>query len=114
MKPAISTTHLVAAGVIAGAFAIGFLSGPALAEPQRDASEFAFDYKPSELSSTAKARQMLARLQREARRYCGDTRPMSLAERQIVKACADETVAKAVASLNSATVAEAYRSRAGG
>src|SRR5574339_456022 len=87
MKIALSATHLIAAGVIATAFAIGFLSGPAFAgEPQADADqfEFRFDFDRSELGSAESAKLMLDRLERKVRRHCDDGGRKSVAERPAV------------------------------
>ena len=117
MKTMISTTHLIAVGVIAGAFAVGFFSGPALAgEPQANAArfEFKFDFKPDELTSTPMAKKMLVRLEHKVRAYCGDNQKMSLAQRELVRACVNRTMSNSIAKFGSATVAEAYKSRAEG
>ena len=116
MKTTLSTIHLIAAGLIAGAFAIGFVSGPALAsEPQIvEPFEFKFDYSASELANTEGAKQMLIRLERQIARECGVHERKPVAERKLVKACVDETMSKAVERFGSSTLAEAYRSRTGG
>ena len=118
MKTVLSATHLIAAGVIAGAFTVGFLSGPAFAsEPQADADlfQFKFQYEPSELTNSDSARKMLARLERQVSRECGgDETRIPMTERRRVKACVDVTMGKAIEGFGSATLAEAYRSRTGG
>ena len=121
MKTMISTTHLIAVAVIAGAFAIGFFSGPALAgEPAAGATQFKFKFhfSPDELTSTPMAKKMLIRLERKVRDYCGANPKMPRAqrefEREMVGKCVSETMSKTIAKFGSATVAEAYKSRAEG
>jgi UrcA family protein len=121
MKTMISTTHMIAAAVIAGAFAIGFLSGPALAdEPVNGATQFKFKFhfSPDELTSAPMAKKMLIRLERKVRDYCGDNRKTTHVqrefEREFVRACVSETMSSTITKFGSATVAEAYKSRAEG
>jgi UrcA family protein len=117
MKTVVSATHLIAAGVIAGAFAIGFLSGPALAEEQAQADEFQFkfQYEPSELTNSASAKKLLMRLERQVANECGaDEGRKPLPERKLARACVDRTMSKAIEGFGSSTVAEAYKSRTGG
>jgi UrcA family protein len=113
MKTVPSATHLIAAGVVAGAFVVGFLSGPALAvEPQVQDFQFKFEFTQSELASVDGAKQMLARLERKVRRHCDDT-GRSLPQ-SYVGECIDRTMSKAVANFGSAALAEAYKTRTGG
>jgi UrcA family protein len=116
MKTVPSATHLIAAGVIAGAFVVGFLSGPALAgePPSAEAFKFDFESAPSELANSQSARGMLARLERNVQRQCGAYDRMPVADRKLIKACIDETMSNAVATFGSATLAEAYKTRTGG
>jgi UrcA family protein len=116
MKTTISATHAVAAGVIAGAFALGFLSGPALAaEPQAEDEkfEFKFEYDAAELGNPANAKQMLKRLERKVSAQCAKGK-LSPSENRLVRMCIDQTMANAVENFGSAALAEAYKSRAGG
>ncbi len=113
----ISTTHLIAAAVIGGAFAAGFFSGPALAEePEQTATpfEFHFSYRSDELASLPKTEKMLKRLESRVRDHCGGDRKMSLAERELVSACVDATMRNSVTKFGSEAVAQAYRQRADG
>ena len=113
MKTALLATHLVAAG----AFAVGFLSGPALAaEPQAEADkfEFKFHYEPSELQSSDGARKLLGRLESQIARRCGAGPRMPLTERHRVTDCIEDTMSKAIAGFGSSTVAEVYKTRTGG
>jgi len=117
MKTVLSATHLIAAGVIAGAFTVGFLAGPALAaEPQAEADvfQFKFQYEPEELQSSDGAKKLLGRLESQVARRCGAGPRMPLTERRLVKDCVEETMTKAVNGFGSSAVAEAYRSRTGG
>lgn len=113
----ISTTNLIAVAVIGGAFATGFFSGPALAgEPEQDVAtfEFKFDYNPEELNSTPRAQKLLSRLERRVRAHCGGDRKMTLAEREFVAVCVDQTMQQSISKFGSDAVAQAYRSRAEG
>lgn len=118
MKSIVSTTNLIACAVIAGAFTTGFLTGPAMADPQHDAKQpfkFQFVYDAAEMTSVDKAEKLLVRLRQDVRSYCGGDRKMSLDERRFVDACIDETMADTVNKFGSATVAQAYgKSRADG
>ncbi|MDP3736844.1 MAG: UrcA family protein [Hyphomonadaceae bacterium] len=113
-----STTHLIAAAVIAGAFTAGYLTGPAFAEQSQatEARPFDFDfvYAPEELSSTPKAEKLLKRLERKVRAECGGNRKMSVNEHAFVQACINETMQNSIAKFGSETVAQAYRTRADG
>jgi hypothetical protein len=60
------------------------------------------------------AKKMLVRLERRVRDYCGDDQKMPLAQREFVRACINETMSNSIAKFGSATVAEAYKSRAEG
>ena len=113
----ISTTNLIAVAVIGGAFAAGFFSGPALAgEPEQDADafEFRFNYEPEELNSMPKAQKLLTRLERRVRAHCGGDLKMSLAERELVSECINQTMQQAISKFGSDAVAQAYRLRATG
>lgn len=113
-----STTHLIAAAVIAGAFATGYISGPAFADEsavtQANPFDFDFHYAPDELQSTPKAEKMLKRLERKVRGECGGNRKMTVNEREFVRACVNETMKNSIAKFGSETVAQAYRTRADG
>ncbi len=115
MTRLLNATHLIAIALIAGAFGLGFMSGPAMAdEPEVRPDQpfaFQFDYGPDELVSAPKAEQLLSRLQHQVSRQCGGNLKMSLNERKFVDACIDRTMSAAVARLGSETVAQAYKSR---
>jgi UrcA family protein len=117
MKTMLSTTNLIAAAVIGGAFAVGYLTGPAFAElpeQEREPFEFRFTFNPDELTSTPKAEKLLNRLESRVRSYCGANLRMSLAERADALACVNETMTNSVAKFGSEAVAQAYRMRADG
>jgi len=117
MKTALSTTHLIAAAVIAGAFGIGFFSGPAFADqPGKQSAqfEFRFAYSPSELTAAPQASKLLNRLEHAVRRECGGNRKMSINERKTVDECIDRTMKASVPRFGSEAVAQAYKSRAAG
>ena len=110
-----TSTNLIACAVIAGAFAVGFASGPAFAQPDREAPfEFHFSYSPSELASVPQAEALLSRLEQDVRRYCGGNRKMSIDERQFVDTCIDTTMKDSIAKFGSPAVAQAFQSRAEG
>jgi len=110
-----SSTSLIACAVISGAFTVGFISGPALAQPDRDAPfEFQFNYSPNELTSASDAQSLLVRLEQDVTRYCGGGRKMSLDERRFVDTCIDKTMKDSVARFASSTLAQAFQSRADG
>ncbi|MEZ6028252.1 MAG: UrcA family protein [Hyphomonadaceae bacterium] len=110
-----ASTNLIACTVIAGAFAVGFASGPAFAQT-KDRVPFAFEftYAPGDLNSLPKADSLLSRLEQDVRRYCGGNRKMSIDERRYVDACIDKTMQESIAKFGSATLAQAYNSRADG
>ncbi len=113
MKTALSATHLIAAGVIAA----GFLSGPALAvEPQAPIGkfQFKFHYEPSELSSSEGAKKLLKRLEAQVERRCSGDAVVPQTQRNLVRDCIEDTMAKAIVGFGSSIVAEAYKARTGG
>ena len=117
MKTALSTTNLIAAAVIGGAFAAGYFSGPAFAgEPEERTIPFAFDFAftPDELTSTAKAEDLVSRLERRVRVHCGANLKMPVAQRAEAMACVEETMKASISKFGSEAVAQAYRSRAAG
>lgn len=115
MKTMISATNLIACAIVAGAFTVGFLSGPALAqEHETTPFDFDFTFKASELSNAPQAEKMLVRLESAVKRECGANGKMSYAERKLVETCINTTMRASIAKFNSATVAQAYQSRADG
>src|SRR5690606_29030535 len=72
-----STTNLIACAVIAGAFTVGFVSGPAFAE-QDAPFKFEFNYSPNELTSVPQAEALLIRLEQDVRRHCQSNARMTL------------------------------------
>ena len=113
MKTALLATHLIAAG----AFAVGFLSGPALAaEPQAEADklDFKFYYEPSELSNSEGAKKLLTRLEAQVERRCSGDAVVTQTQRSLVRDCIEDTMSKAIAGFGSSTVAEVYKTRTGG
>jgi len=107
-----TSTHLIAIALIAGAFGLGFMSGPATAEPlpPEEPFTFKFEYSPAELATMPKAEQLLARMHQQARRQCGGNLKMTLDEKKFVDACITKTVGDAVARLGNENVAQAYKS----
>ena len=118
MKTASSTTSLIACAVIAGAFAVGFATGPAFAQEtasfETESFKFQFAYQPSELTAAPSAEKLLVRLQQDVRNHCGGNRKMSLDERSHVNACITATMKESISKFGSATLAQAYETRAGG
>jgi len=118
MKTVLSTTNLIAAAVIGGAFAAGFVTGPAFAgEPEEQKGEpfaFEFSFTPSELTSMAKAEGLVTRLERRVRSYCGANLKQSVSERHDTLACVEETMKSSISKFGSEAVAQAYRTRAAG
>lgn len=117
MKTASSTTNLIACAVIAGAFVAGFASGPAFAQDasfQTETFKFHFAYKSEELTAAPAAEKLLVRLQQDVRSHCGGNRKMSLDERSRVNTCINQTMRESIGKFGSATVAQAYETRAGG
>lgn len=112
MKTVLSTTNLIVCAVIAGAFTVGFVTGPALAEEQpataKQPFEFHFGFEANEMTSLDKAEKLLVRLRQDVRGYCGGDRKMTLDERRFVNACIDQTMADTIGKFGSATVAQAY------
>ncbi len=110
-----ASTNLIACAVIAGAFTVGFVSGPALAEPGPDAPfAFQFTYSPTELTTVDQAGTLLVRLEQDVRRYCNGNRKMSVSERRLVNSCIETTMKDSIAKFDSQTVVQAYQSRAAG
>ena len=117
MKTVLSTTNLIAAAVIGGAFAAGYFTGPAFAgEPEQRTTPFAFDFAFSldELTSTAKAEDLVSRLERRVRAHCGANLKMPVAQREEAMACVEETMKTSISKFGSEAVAQAYKSRAAG
>jgi UrcA family protein len=117
MKTVLSTTNLIAAAVIGGAFAAGYFTGPAFAgQPEERTVPFAFDFafSPDELASTAKAEDLVSRLERRVRSHCGANLKMSVAQRKDATACVEETMKTSISKFGSEAVAQAYKSRAAG
>jgi UrcA family protein len=112
MKTAVSTTHILAAGVIAGAFTIGFMSGPAFAQSKGD-FKFDFAFEKSELETSDSAAKLLTRLESKVKRYCANLTTGSRL-RQKDDTCFKSTMDTTVAGLGSSMVAELYKSRAAG
>src|SRR5262245_65300725 len=111
MKTTVSTSHLVAAAVIGGAFAAGFFTGPAFAEQpaeKRDPFQFDFSFSPDELTSTPKAEKLLIRLESRVRDHCGANVRMTVTERKQAKECIGETMKNSISKFGSETVAQAY------
>ena len=117
MKTSSSTTSLIACAAIAGAVAAGFATGPAFAEEtsfRTEAFKFPFSYSKSELASAPSAAKLLIRLQQDVRAHCGGKRRMTLNEREHVTACINGTMRESIGKFGSATLAQAYETRAGG
>jgi methyltransferase-like protein len=120
MKTTSTTRLLLAAAVIAGAFATGFATGPAFADDQRKSEmipfDFSFFYAADELESTPKAEKMLKRLERKVRTHCARDYKMTISqrERELVQICIDETMKTSIAKFRSEAVAQAYKTRADG
>jgi UrcA family protein len=118
MKTASSTTGLIACAVIAGAFAVGFATGPAFAQEatsfETESFKFQFTYKASELTAAPSAEKLLVRLQQDVRDHCGGNRKMTLDERSRVNACINATMKESIGKFGSSTLAQAYETRAGG
>lgn len=116
MKTRISATQLLAVAIIGGAFSAGFFSGPAFAEQIQEVTPFKFEfrYSSAELTSTPKAEKLLKRLEGAVTRQCGGGRKLSLNEHRLVQGCVADTMKSTIATFGSETVAQAYRSRAGG
>ncbi len=108
-----STTNLIACAVIAGAFTVGFVSGPAFAE-QDAPFKFEFNYSPNELTSVPQAEALLIRLEQDVRRHCQSNARMTLEERRIARDCMDRTMKQSIDKFGSPTVAQAFNSRADG
>ncbi len=114
MKTATST-KLIACIVIAGAFAVGFVSGPAFADQAPGAPfKFQFSYSPNELTSAPRAEALLVRLEQSVRRHCSGTGRVPVDERRFVDACIDATMKASIAKFDSPAVAQAFQSRAAG
>ena len=111
-----SKTSLIASFAIAGAFAVGFASGPASAQdlPHHGPFEFKFGYDAAELGTLAGAQTLLVRLETAVSRYCGEDKMMTSKERADTQRCVDKTMRESVAKFGNPTVAQAYQSRADG
>ena len=118
MKTVLSTTNLIAAAVIGGAFAAGYFTGPAFAgEPEEQRTiPFAFDFafQPEELTSMGKAEALVTRLERRVRADCGANLKQPVSQRAKAMECVEETMKTSVSKFGSEAVAQAYRSRAAG
>jgi UrcA family protein len=115
MKTAISTTQFVAAAVIAGAFAVGFMSGPAFADNKKsDAFNFQFAYEPEEFATSDSAAKLLSRLEDKVTKFCAAKGATGTRLRSVDKNCIKTTMDQTVASFKSSTVAEVYKGRAAG
>jgi UrcA family protein len=113
MKSMISATHFVAAGIIAGAFTVGFISGPAFAQ-QAETFGFKFKYEQSELGSADSARKLLARLESQVTKFCKNEAQTGSRLKKADPACVTATMDQTVASFGSDTVAQVYKSRTNG
>jgi len=83
------------------------VSTQSAAEPMRAEARVAF--ADLNLASEAGAEALLARINVAARAVCGDRAgPMPLAERRAVRACMNEAVGQAVASIESPSLAYAH------
>ncbi len=109
-----SRTALIACVAIAGAFAAGFVSGPASAQKNPEPFNFQFKYSAEEMASLPQAQALLVRLERDVRSYCGSNRKMTLDERAHVDACITATMKDTVGKLGNPTLAQAFQSRADG
>jgi UrcA family protein len=111
MKSMISATHYVAAGVIAGAFTLGFISGPAFAQA---GEAFKFKFEQSELASVESATKLLTRLENQAKKFCKDQAETGTRLKKADPACITATMDQTVAGFKSDTVAQIYKSRTNG
>jgi UrcA family protein len=110
-----SSTNLIACAVIAGAFTVGFVSGPAFAEQERHVPfKFEFNFSPNELTSITQAEALLVRLERDVRRHCMGNGRMSLEERRFANECMVETMKGSIDKFGSPALAQAWNSRADG
>lgn len=115
MKTTSSTTNLIACAIIVSAVTAGFATGPAFGQPAgEEPFKFEFNYAPSELTSAPAAEKLLVRLEGDVRLFCGYNRKMTLDERKQVTACIDATMRESISKFGSATVAQAFQSRADG
>lgn len=117
MKTVLSTTNLIAAAVIGGAFAAGYFTAPAFAKPPEEKAvpfAFEFPFDREELTSTAKAEELISRLERRVRAECDANRKQPVVQRQKAMACVDATMRASISKFGSEAVAQAYRSRAAG
>lgn len=120
MKTTSTTRLLLTAAVIAGALATGFAAGPAFADDQGKSDTIPFDfnffYAADELESAPKAEKMLKRLERKVRTHCSRDYKLTISqrERELVRACIDETMKISIAKFRSEAVAQAYKTRADG
>ncbi len=117
MKTLLNATNLIAAGVIAGAFATGFFSGPAFAEEvtlKSEGFQFKFAYEQSELATSDGANKMLIRLERQVKRFCANQAPTGTRLKASAKECVTRTMTDSVAGFGSAALAQAYKERSSG
>lgn len=115
MKTAVSKTHIIAAGVIAGAFTFGFISGPAFAEQAKANSTafgFQFSYEKEELATSDSAAKLLTRLETKVKRFCTNAAGTGTRLRNTDDGCITKTMEQTVASFNSSLVAEVYKNKA--
>lgn len=108
-----STINLLACAVIAGAFTVGFVSGPAFAE-QDAPFKFEFNYSQNELTSIPQAEALLIRLEQDVRRHCRGNVRRPLERGRIAKDCMDRTMKESIDKFGSPTLAQAWTSRADG
>lgn len=110
-----ASTSLIACAVIAGAFTVGFASGPAFAQPEAPHKfEFEFTYSGNELATVDGANALLQRLESTVRSYCGGNERLTLGQRRVVDMCVDNTMKESIAKFQSPAVAQAFESRAAG
>jgi UrcA family protein len=116
MKTAISRTQYVAAAVIAGAFAVGFMSGPAFADNKQKSEDFnfKFSYEPEEFATTDSASKLLTRLEGQVSKFCAGKAATGTRLRTVDKKCIKATMDQTVESFKSSVVAEVYKGRADG
>ena len=114
MKSAVSKIHIIAAGVIAGAFTLGFVSGPAFAEKAKAATAFGFEfsYDKAELASSDSAAKLVSRLETKVRKFCTNAARTGTRLKKTDPECLTNTMEQTIAGMNSSVVAEAYKNRA--
>ena len=113
MKTAISKTQFVAAAVIASAFAVGFMSGPAFADDKRkEEFGFQFAFEPTEFATSDSAAKLLTRLESKVKKFCSANAVQTGSRmKKPDMECITKTMDQTVASFNSATVAEVYKNK---